>query len=248
MLRKRLPGIAVLIGVLGFGVALVIATGPDFAAELLCLGYTALFLVGLMWAIQPLDAALLSRSAFPRTLILTPLVYCALVLLFLLFEWAINQPHPYGRDWIAAQLCPMLDDGDVQHLVLATVLLAFLDAFVYRLIGREKVRDCRYYPTLRGLRHAVSRWEGRLALAGGCILLVANDAPMAIDVWYNATFYRSGWQWPPPRVFVACLVGWGVAWIADALARPQRRTLYVAIGFLLYAILGVSIRTAVLRE
>jgi hypothetical protein len=212
--------------------AIVLALAKALGVELL-LGFSGFFLscgfvLLLVYAMTPFHR-LVVHSLFSSALVFIPVLYCTLATIFFLFGEAIDQPHPAFLigNWVTAALdnfWPVLP-----IVGIATVILVALDGVVQQ----SRPRDVAYYPRFSNLRTALARFELRLPLVIGLMLVFAYYAFTVVEVWHNQQ-YPGELYWPPKRVFLTCLFLWEVLWLADCLSRPRHGTIVAAIGYLCF--------------
>jgi hypothetical protein len=209
--------------------AIIFALAKAFGLELL-LGFSGFFLscgfvVLAAYAMTAFDRVV-ADSLFSSALIFVPALYCILATSFFLFGEAIDQPHPayVNGNWITVALANFLPG--LPFVGIATAALVALDGSVQQ----SRPRDVAYYPRFWNLRIALSRFEIRLSLLVGVMLVFGYYAATVVDVWHNEQLPAT--VWPPKRVFVTCFFLWELLWLADCLSRPKHGTIAAAIGFL----------------
>ncbi len=136
---------------------------------------------------------------------------------------SFTQPYPSGGEGVPAELI-------VACLVGASLaVLIPVDLFV-QWLGHTHPRDLVYRPTAAGLQAAWTRQGPRLVLIVTGMLIVCYLAEVAFELW-RASLYPHGLTWGPHYLLYASVLGWGGAWIADTLTRPQRGTFVAAVVF-----------------
>ncbi len=158
---------------------------------------------------------------------------------FLLFilDSAITQPHPVyvSGTWLTYAARNALFWA--LRFGVGVAVIVTVDLGVQRIHGASSKRDLRFYPTVKGLRNAVRAPMPRLVMVAGLLLLGGYYALVEIAIWETSR-RPHGLIWPPHRLFVVCLISWGVLWIADCLRRPGGGTIVGAIAFTTWATLS----------
>jgi hypothetical protein len=226
------------------GLALLTTLGMDVLLAFCGLIFSCGFVLLLALALVPVDR-LVARMPYLVSLILTPVLYCALAFAFFLFGEAIDQPHPeYAEgNWVTHGVLQFLKFAPLIAAVM--LVLVVLDASAQ--ISRPK--DRVYYPQIVRLCHGIHSLSVRLVLIVGISIVVGYYGDTVIAVW-SAEQVASGCVWPPKRVFVACHLLWGLLWLLDCTSRPYGGTIGAAIGFLCIALflLMPALGFGVLRE
>jgi hypothetical protein len=108
-----------------------------------------------------------------------------------------------------------------------------LDLVLARLCG-VKSADFAYYPRPQRLFETLSSRSSRLLLEVGLLLLAGYWLTVEVFIW-EARQYPA-WVIEPQRLPCSLLLLWGILWLAEALARPQRTTSVAAILFIVTAL------------
>jgi hypothetical protein len=206
------------------------------------------FVLIILLGVPVLSQVIIKLPTQIAAFLVLPIIYFLLVSTFSLFGALIDQPHPtyIVGNWLSGELCNCIFRGIV-FSVLMLILIA-TDLAVQHFIYHKSKCDIMFYPQPVNLWNNVSLPRLRLVLIVGGLLLLGYYAHTVIYLW---KFQESpgGLIWPSERVFFTCMVGWGILWIADCLARPRFGTGLAAIGFLLGSLLLIQSSTAcILRE
>ncbi len=178
-----------------------------------------------VWAISPLKALLLRLTPW-KACVLAPFVLGTACMLFSVFGELADQP--YLRHLESYRLRHAADEALRSGCLLGVTSVFFV---LLDFMRQPSVRrDVIYFPTYRSVMTSLRTPAGRLLLVLGvsivCVYYGLTVARQAHDEHFG------GFAWPPKRVFLSCMLLWGVLWVVDCWARPHKGTIVAAVGFL----------------
>jgi hypothetical protein len=179
---------------------------------------------------------------------LTPVGYFALTFAFHVLGGAIDQPHPlYVKgNWLSHRL-EQSPDVALSFAILMAILVP-LDLGLQSLYRPGMPKDVAFGPRLFQLRSWITRSPAPLIVTVGFLLLAGYYTTTVLEVW-REEIGAGGLVWPGERVFVSCLLAWGILWVADCTARPHHGTLVALVGYLFVGLLLLTqLGSRIIRE
>lgn len=176
-----------------------------------------------------------------------PPLYFVLTAAAHLLGGVIDQPHPQYQEgtWLTHRLEQSIDWASC--IAVAIMVLVPLDLMGQYAQKCDTRMNVTYYPNPLNLSRWWSTKSARITLVAGVLLLAGYYASTVIAMT-GARMGSDGIIWPPERVFLCIMWGWGIIWLADCFTRPGYATMVAAVGYLCFMLLIAPSGLGILRE